>query len=89
MQTLLKYRKILWILILLLVSVGIFTYIQLPKRDIPEINQPLASIQVIYPGAAPESMEKAITTPLEEELLTIDGIDEIQSASLNGFVNLT
>lgn len=89
MKTLLKYRKILWILILLLVSVGIFTYIQLPKRDIPEINQPLASIQVIYPGAAPESMEKAITTPLEEELLTIDGIDEIQSASLNGFVNLT
>lgn len=89
MQTLLKYRKILWIFILLLLSVGIFTYIQLPKRDIPEITQPLASIQVIYPGAAPETMEKAITTPLEEELLTIDGINEIQSASLNGFVNLT
>lgn len=89
MNTLLKYRKILWIFILLLVSVGIFTYIQLPKRDIPEINQPLASIQVIYPGAAPESMEKAITTPLEEELLSINGIEEIQSASLNGFVNLT
>ncbi len=89
MKTLLKYRKILWILILLVVSVGIFTYIQLPKRDIPEINQPLASIQVIYPGATPESMEKAITTPLEESLLTIDGIDEIQSASLNGFVNVT
>lgn len=89
MHLLLKYRKIVWVLMLLLIAVGVFTYIQLPKRDIPEINQELAAISVVYPGATPATMEKAITNPIEDALDGIDGITDLNSTSTNGFVNVT
>ncbi|MFG6118415.1 efflux RND transporter permease subunit [Thalassobacillus sp. B23F22_16] len=89
MGKILHYRKIVWIFILLLLFTGIFTYFQLPKREIPEINVNLTSLSTVYPGATPEEVERTITTPLEEEISTITGIDEITSASTTGFSSVT
>ncbi|SER89078.1 Multidrug efflux pump subunit AcrB [Gracilibacillus ureilyticus] len=89
METLLKYKKIIWIFLLLLITIGIFTYIQLPKRDIPEISQNIASVTTVYPGANPEVVEKIITQPIEEKLINMDGVDQVTSASTNGFSTVT
>lgn len=74
---------------ILVVAIGALTYIQLPKRDIPEITQDLVSIQVVYPGASPESVERTITNPLEEALMNINGIEDMASTSTTGFSNIT
>lgn len=89
MKTILHYRKIIWTLIALLLFIGIFTYVQLPKRDIPEITQELASISIVYPGANPEEVERSVTNPLEEALTGVDGVSEMASASTTGFANIT
>ncbi|QGH36407.1 MMPL family transporter [Gracilibacillus salitolerans] len=89
METLIKYRKIVWIFVLLFIITGVFTYLQTPKRDIPEIEQNIASISTAYPGASPEVVEQVITNPIEEEILDIDGVDQVTSASTNGFSTLT
>ncbi|UOQ87126.1 efflux RND transporter permease subunit [Gracilibacillus salinarum] len=89
METLLKYRKIVWIFVLLLIITGIFTYLQTPKRDIPEISQNIASISTVYPGANPEIVESEITNPIEEKVLEIEGVDNVTSASTNGFSTVT
>ncbi|MFC4402813.1 efflux RND transporter permease subunit [Gracilibacillus xinjiangensis] len=89
METLFKYKKIIWIFLVLLITIGIFTYIQIPKRDIPEISQNIASVSTVYPGANPEVVEQMVTNPLEEELLEIAGIDQVTSASTNGFSTVT
>ncbi|MGP4039505.1 efflux RND transporter permease subunit [Gracilibacillus sp. D59] len=89
LETLIKYRKIVWIFVLLFIITGVFTYLQIPKRDIPEIEQNIASISTVYPGANPETVEQVITNPIEEELLDVDGINQVTSASTNGFSTLT
>jgi len=55
----------------------------------PEINFPMLSISTIYPGAAPEEIEKLITKPLEEELGAIGGIRHIYSTNLEGVSIIT
>ncbi|KAB8127138.1 efflux RND transporter permease subunit, partial [Gracilibacillus oryzae] len=89
MEVLLRYKKIIWILLLLLITVGIFTYIQIPKRDIPEISQNIASVSTVYPGANPEIVEQMVTSPIEDELMNVEGIDQVTSASTNGFSTIT
>ncbi|MYL28529.1 MULTISPECIES: efflux RND transporter permease subunit [Halobacillus] len=89
MKTFLQYNKIVWVFILLLLFTGIFTYLQLPKREIPEINVNVASISTVYPGATPQEVESTITNPLEEELSSIEGVDELTSASTSGFGSVT
>ncbi|GEN53955.1 efflux RND transporter permease subunit [Halobacillus faecis] len=89
MKSILNYNKIIWIFILLLIFTGIFTYLQLPKREIPEINVNVSSISTVYPGATPQEVERTIINPLEEELLNTEGIDEITSASTTGFGTVT
>lgn len=89
MKTLIKYRKIVWIFVLLFIIMGIFTYVQIPKRDIPEIEQNIATVSTVYPGANPETVEQKITNPIEEEILRTDGVDQVTSTSTNGFSTLT
>ncbi|MBX0356258.1 efflux RND transporter permease subunit [Halobacillus sp. Nhm2S1] len=89
MKAILNYNKIIWIFILLLIFTGIFTYLQLPKREIPEINVNVSSISTVYPGATPQEVERTIINPLEEELLNTEGIDSITSASTTGFGTVT
>ncbi|CDQ19538.1 efflux RND transporter permease subunit [Halobacillus karajensis] len=89
MRTILNFRKIVWVFIGLLIFTGILTYLQLPKRDIPEINVNVASISTVYPGATPQEVERTIITPMEEELLKTDGIEKITSASATGFGTVT
>ncbi|MFC0523198.1 efflux RND transporter permease subunit [Pontibacillus salicampi] len=89
MSWILKYRKMVWVFIALLVFTGIFTYLQLPKREIPEINVNIASVSTVYPGATPQEMEQTITNPYEEELENIDGVDTIESVSTTGFSSVT
>ncbi|KGX92127.1 multidrug transporter [Pontibacillus halophilus JSM 076056 = DSM 19796] len=89
MNWIIRYRKMVWVFITLLVLTGIFTYLQLPKREIPEINVNVASITTSYPGATPQEIEQSITTPLENEIEGINGIDSYQSASTTGFSSLT
>ncbi|SDO92581.1 efflux RND transporter permease subunit [Halobacillus aidingensis] len=89
MKSILNYNKIIWIFILLLIFTGIFTYLQLPKREIPEINVNVSSISTVYPGATPQEVERTIINPLEEELSNTEGIDELTSASTTGFGTVT
>ncbi|KGX85519.1 multidrug transporter [Pontibacillus marinus BH030004 = DSM 16465] len=85
----LKYRKIVLVFVFLLVSTGIFTYFQLPKRDLPEIDVNIASVTTAYPGATPLDVERTITNPLEDKVKEIDGVDTVESISTTGFSTVT
>ncbi|GGF09681.1 transporter [Halobacillus andaensis] len=89
MRKLINYKKMVWVLVIILIFTGIFTYFQLPKREIPEISVDVATISTAYPGASPEEVERAVINPLEEELLDVDGIEEITSNSTTGFGTIT
>lgn len=79
------------VLSLILTVMGIIGYANLPVRWIPDVNQPLVSISTYYPGANANLVESQITTPIENNLTGVEGVDTITSNSKEGIsvVNLT
>ena len=69
------------VLSLLLILVGIISYVRLPVREYPAIDQPVVSVVTDYPGASPEIMETQVTQVLEASIAGIAGIDVLSSAS--------
>ncbi len=77
----LKNKTTVYILTVLLVLFGIFSYEQMPRELMPEIVAPNILIQTIYPGNSPIDIENLITRPIEQELKGLKGIKKITSAS--------
>ncbi|KQV47994.1 nodulation protein NolG [Pelomonas sp. Root1217] len=65
---------------------GLFSYAKLGVEQMPDISFPGAQVDVRYPGASPEAVEREIAKPLEEALNTIAGVERIQSRSFEGRV---
>ena len=53
----------------------------LPNRELPNVDPPVVSVSTFFPGAAPEVVETSITQPLEDEIIGIEGIKHLTSAS--------
>ncbi|WP_226658816.1 efflux RND transporter permease subunit [Pseudalkalibacillus hwajinpoensis] len=88
LKWILQRSKLFMIFILLFVIVGVFTFIQLPQREIPETTVNIGTISTVYPGATVDTVERSITNPIETSLSSIDGIAEVTSSSAAGFSNI-
>lgn len=78
-----KYRKITLVMMVVLAALGIFNYNNIPKYDSPQVSMPYAQITVIYPGAAPEEVERLVTKKLEDEAYELEGYDFMQTISMD------
>ena len=74
--------------ILSIALMGFLSYFNLPLNTIPEIEIPIISIQVVYPGASPEEIETNITKIIEDEVSTISGLNYVESYMMEN-VNIT
>ncbi len=73
--------------ILVMISIlfcGLMSYRKLPVSDLPNIDMPTIQVSVSYPGANPDTMANSVTTPLEQQFMTIEGIQSIFSTSNTG-----
>ncbi len=68
---------------------GLFAYQRLGVENMPEVNMPGAWIDIRYPGASPEAVEREVAKPLEEVLNTIAGVKRIQSRSFEGRMQMS
>ena len=68
---------------------GISAFRQLPMSDLPNVDFPTISVSASLPGASPETMAAAVTTPLERQFSTIAGIDSMLSSSSLGSAQIT
>jgi len=66
---------------LLIVLFGVVGYLQLPVRELPDVDPPIVAITTIYRGASAEVMEAEVTERLEQEINTIPGIKTLTSLS--------
>ncbi|MEZ5490405.1 MAG: efflux RND transporter permease subunit [Gammaproteobacteria bacterium] len=69
---------------LMLVAFGIMSFFQLPLREYPDTSPPVVSISTSYPGASAEIVETQITETIEDQINGIDGIEVINSSSVDG-----
>ena len=74
---------------LLLVVLGVMSFTRLTLRELPNIDPPIVSVEVTYPGASAAVVETRVTQILEDALSGIEGINTIQSSSRNGRADVT
>ncbi|WP_372018473.1 efflux RND transporter permease subunit [Pseudoxanthomonas sp. 10H] len=74
---------------LLLVVLGVMSFMRLTLRELPNIDPPIVSVEVNYPGASAAVVETRVTQILEDGLAGIEGIKTIQSSSRNGRSDVT
>lgn len=72
------------VLMLALLVLGIFSYRRLSIDLMPDIEIPVVSISIIYPGASSEAVEREVTKIVEEAVNPIPGVRHIQSTSKEG-----
>src|SRR5512144_3184091 len=67
-----------------LVTLGIYSYNQLAIDQFPDVEIPVLTVQTVYPGASPETVEREVTKRIEEALNTISGVRHIVSTTTEG-----
>ncbi|NZA27594.1 efflux RND transporter permease subunit [Luteimonas sp. SJ-92] len=74
---------------LMLVVLGLMSFMRLTLRELPNIDPPIVSVDVRYPGASAAVVETRVTQILEDALAGIEGINTIESSSRNGRSDVT
>jgi len=64
---------------ILMVIIGAITIIGLPVAQFPDIAPPEIRIWALYPGADAETLEKAVATPIEQQINGVDNMDYMYS----------
>lgn len=70
---------------LMMVIVGVLSYLHLPLRWIPNINPPEVTVMTMYNGANARIVEKDITKVIEEAMSGVNGIESMSSSTYQGF----
>lgn len=66
---------------LIVMLLGVLSYMRLPVREYPDTDVPSVSVTTVYRGASAEVVESRVTEALEEQLSAIDGIRVLKSTS--------
>jgi multidrug efflux pump subunit AcrB len=64
-----------------LMVLGLFSYAKLGVEQMPDITFPGAWVQVNYPGASAEAVEREVLKPMEEAVNSVAGVKRISSRS--------
>ncbi len=67
-----------------LVALGVFSYRELSIDLMPNVEIPVLTIQTIYPGASPVTVEREVTKRIEEAVNTISGVRHVSSTTTEG-----
>ena len=68
---------------------GVLAYKAMPVSDLPNVDYPVITVQVAYPGATPETMANNVATPLERQFMQIPGLELVTSNSGQGNSSFT
>ncbi len=77
----LKNKTTVYLLLVVIIAFGLYSYISRPKELFPEINFPTVMVQTVYPGNPPVDIENLITRPIEKEVESLKGIKKMTSLS--------
>ena len=72
-------------LMVIILVMGVITWPKLKKEIFPEVSIDAINVQVPYPNATPDEVEKGIVVPIEEAIQDLDGIDRIKSTAAQGY----
>jgi len=63
---------------------GLLALKKLRVNQIPDVQQPVIVLNIPYPGASPETVEREIINRIEKSLQSITGVDQLRSTANEG-----
>src|SRR6266511_474614 len=76
-------------LILFLVVLGVFSFLDLGVDLFPKADPPIVSVRIRLPGASPDEMTSQVILPVEEQLSSVSGLDELEIMVMDGSARIT
>ncbi|HPG40104.1 MAG TPA: efflux RND transporter permease subunit [bacterium] len=83
LETLLRYKQVLFIITGLLILVGIIALVQMPRDEFPTFEIRQGIIVGIYPGASSLQVEEQLTTKVEQYLFQYNSVDRNKTRSIS------
>lgn len=78
-----------WMATIALFLFGFLALRNLGVSQYPDVDYPMVTVRVSYPGTAPELMETDVIEPLEGALTTVEGVKKISSTASYGSATVT
>lgn len=76
------------VLILTMMVLGLLALKNLRVNEIPDVEEPFLIVNVPYPGASPETVEREIINRLEKSMKSISGVTEVNSTAREGSASI-
>ena len=77
------------VMMLALLTLGLFSYKRLGVEMFPNVEFPIVSIITTFPGASPETVEREVSKRLEDSVNQIAGVKHVFSTSREGVSTVT
>jgi HAE1 family hydrophobic/amphiphilic exporter-1 len=71
-----------------LAVLGLYGFMRLPVNFLPDMTYPKVKLFIYWSGATPEEIERSIAEPIERQMMTVDGLDTLESSSIEGMYSL-
>lgn len=71
--------------VVLVIVLGIVSFTRMTTDLLPSISLPYVIVMTTYPGASPETVETAVTKPVESTMATVSNIENISSVSSENY----
>ncbi|MBK9951541.1 MAG: efflux RND transporter permease subunit [Candidatus Competibacteraceae bacterium] len=68
---------------------GVFAVLVTPREEEPQINVTFANVFIAFPGATAQEVERLVSSPAEQMLAEIEGVEHVYSVSRPGMAVLT
>lgn len=76
------------VILMMLMAVGLLALTKLKINEIPDVEMPLLAIDINYPGASPDAVEREVLNRVEKALQSVNGIKELRGTAFEGNANI-
>ncbi|MEZ4438665.1 MAG: efflux RND transporter permease subunit [Polyangiaceae bacterium] len=83
-ETLVKHRAAVALMVICITVFGLVTYRALPREASPDVKIPVVLVSTPYIGVSPKDIETLITIPIENELSGMKDLKKMSSTSAEG-----
>ncbi len=72
------------VILLMLMAVGLLALKKLKVNQIPDVDMPLLVVDINYPGASPDTVEREVLNRVEKALQSVNGIKDLRGTANEG-----
>jgi cobalt-zinc-cadmium resistance protein CzcA len=79
--------RLRWVVLLLtggIIAFGVWAYTHMQIDAYPDISAQMVQVITVYPGRAPEEVERRVTIPIENAMLGLPRVENVRSRTIFG-----